>query len=163
MTEGDKRLRLPALDPRDVADNTSTNYPEPFRSMVQGRVRKRLGEALGLRNFGVNLSLLAPGSRSSVRHWHSKQDEFVYVVEGELTLVTDVGRQRLRAGMVAGFPAGGADGHHLVNESDAVARYLEVGDRTPGDEGTYPDDDLQAVKTDTGWAFAHKDGRPYQK
>ncbi|MES2353512.1 MAG: cupin domain-containing protein [Pseudomonadota bacterium] len=149
------------LDPEDVPDNTGTLYPEPFKSLVKGRIRKKLGDALGLKNFGVNLSTLLPGAQSSIRHWHSKQDEFIYVVEGELVLVTNAGKQRLSAGMTAGFPAGKPDGHHLINESGSPACYLEVGDRTVGDEGTYPDDDLKAVKTETGWVFTHKNGKPY--
>src|SRR6266581_982749 len=94
------------LDPADAPDNSGTNYPEPFKSLVKGRIRKKLGDALGLKNFGVNLSTLLPGAHSSVRHWHSKQDEFIYVIEGELVLISNDGRQHLSAGMTAGFPAG---------------------------------------------------------
>ncbi|MEJ1934075.1 cupin domain-containing protein [Nostoc sp. NIES-2111] len=128
------------IDPKDVPIQTGTNYPEPFKSMVAGRSRQRLGNFAGLKNFGVNLVKLEPGSYSALRHWHSHQDEFIYVLEGELTLITDEGEQILTAGMAAGFPAGEANGHHLVNRSSVVGVYLEVGDRTPNDVGTYPDE-----------------------
>src|SRR5262249_43376727 len=114
-----------------------------------------------LKNFGVNLVTLDPCAESSIRHWHEKQDEFIYVLEGEITLVTDAGRQKLRPGMAAGFPAGRADGHHLVNETGRPAVYLEVGDRTPGDSASYPDADLAVRMVDGKWVFFHKDGRPY--
>jgi uncharacterized cupin superfamily protein len=155
------KLMPPAFDPADVPQQTSTNYPEPFAQRVAGRHRRRLGNAAGLKNFGVNLVTLDPGSQSALRHWHKAQDEFVYVLEGELVLVTDAGRQVLGPGMFAGYPAGKADGHHLINESDKPARYLEVGDRTPGDGADYPDDDLAARWVDDKWVFDHKDGKPY--
>jgi uncharacterized cupin superfamily protein len=151
----------PALDPADVPEETATNYPQPFAQRVAGRHRRRLGNAFGLNNFGVNLVTLAPGGQSALRHWHTKQDEFVFVLEGELVLVTDAGRQLLGPGMCAGYPAGKDDGHHLINESGKPARYLEVGDRTPGDAGAYPDDDLAAQMKDGKWMFTHKDGKPY--
>lgn len=135
-------------------------YPAAFQNRVAGRSKRQLGNAFGLRNFGVNLTELAPGAESALLHRHSKQDEFVYVLEGRLTLRTDAGEQELLPGMCAGFPAAGA-AHHLINRSDAVARYLEIGDRTAGDEGTYPEDDL-AVREEGGvWVFRHKDGRSY--
>lgn len=155
-------LALPALDPATVTATQSTNYPAPFRPVVAGRLKQRLGDALGLKNFGVNLTTLKPGSASALRHWHVKQDEFVYIVRGELTLVTDGGEQLLIAGMCAGFVAGKADGHHLVNRSASDAVYLEVGDRTPGDAAAYPDDDLQARAVAGGWQFLRKDGTAYQ-
>src|SRR3954464_7660764 len=120
------KLTPPALDPGQVAAQTATGYPEPYRSRVAGRHKKRLGDAAGLKNFGVNLVTLDPRAESSMRHWHEKQDEFIYVLQGEITLVTDAGRQKLRPGMAAGFPAGHADAHQLVNETDAPAVYLEV-------------------------------------
>jgi len=156
------KLKPPAFDPKDLAEQSSTGYPEPYRSRVAGRYRRRLGDAAGLRNFGVNLTRLDPGAESSMRHWHAKQDEFIYVIEGEVTLVTDAGRQRLTAGMAAGFPAGRADGHQLVNESEKPAIYLEIGDRTPGDSATYPDVDLAARMIEGKWVFTHKDGNPYK-
>lgn len=154
-------LRLPAIDPRDVPANRGSSYPEPFAARVAGRVRRRIGDALGLQNFGVNLTMLEPGSQSSLRHWHARQDEFIYVLEGELVLLTEAGEQRLTQGMAAGFPAGRADGHCLVNRSDRPAVYLEVGDRLPGDGATYPDDDLAARAKPGGWTFENKAGVPY--
>ncbi|MCW5774634.1 MAG: cupin domain-containing protein [Rhodospirillaceae bacterium] len=127
---------------------------------MAGRERRRLGNALGLENFGVNLVRLEPGSESALRHWHTQQDEFVWVLEGELTLVTDAGPQVLTAGMCAGFPKGKADGHHLVNRSGKDAWYLEVGDRSPGDKGAYPDEDLVATVT-TSYKFTRRDGSNY--
>ncbi|RMD63518.1 MAG: cupin domain-containing protein [Alphaproteobacteria bacterium] len=161
MTTEPTPLRLPALDPVTLEARTGTGYPEPFRAAVANRERRALGTALGLRNFGVNLTTLSPGAASAQRHWHAKQDEFIYVVAGEVTLITDAGEQVLTAGMVAGFPAGRADGHHLVNRSDHDAVILEVGDRTPGDVATYPDIDLEARDVGGRWGFFHKDGTPY--
>ena len=139
-----------------------TNYPEPFAARMRGREKRPLGDVFGLTNFGVNLTRLAPGAMSALRHAHSKQDEFVYILEGHPTLVTDAGETALAPGMCAGFKAGTGDGHQLVNRSAQDVVYLEVGDRTPGDQGTYPDDDLQAVLGPDGkWRFTHKDGRPY--
>jgi uncharacterized cupin superfamily protein len=155
------KISLPALDPDKVAAVCGTNYPEPFKTRVAGRAKKKLGDALGLKNFGVNLTMLKPGAQSALRHWHAKQDEFVYVVSGELVLVSNAGEQVLSPGMCAGFPAGCADGHHLVNRSGRDVVYLEVGDRTPGDAATYPDDDLVARAAAAGWMFTRKDGTPY--
>jgi len=139
-----------------------SNYPEPFASRMGGREKRALGNVFGLNNFGVNLTRLAPGALSALRHAHSKQDEFVYILQGHPTLVTDEGATALSPGMCAGFKAGSGNGHHLVNASADDVVYLEVGDRTPGDEGSYPDDDLKAVLQANGsWAFLHKDGTPY--
>ena len=139
-----------------------SNYPEPFASRMAGRLKRPLGDLFGLTNFGVNLTRLAPGAASSLRHAHSRQDEFVYVLEGEPTLVTDEGETALRPGMCAGFKAGTGNGHHLVNRTARDVAYLEVGDRTAGDSGTYPDDDLAAALGPDGrWRFTHKDGTPY--
>lgn len=138
-----------------------SNYPEPFASRMAGREKRPLGDLFGLTNFGVNLTRLAPGAVSSLRHAHSRQDEFVYILHGHPTLVTDAGRTALSPGMCAGFRAGTGDGHHLLNETHEVVEYLEVGDRTPGDQGSYPDDDLVAVLEDGRWRFTHKDGTPY--
>lgn len=150
----------PVLDPSTLEGKTgATGYPEPFRAQVAGRTRLRLGDRLGLTNFGVNMTRLEPGSASALRHWHTRQDEFVYVVEGELTLVTDAGETVLRPGMCAGFPAGKPDGHQLVNRTDAPAVYLEVGDRTKGDDAYYPDDDL--VYRGDEDRFLHRDGTPW--
>jgi uncharacterized cupin superfamily protein len=154
-------LKSPAIDPQTVVAAVGSNYPDAFKPRVAGRAKRKLGDALGLKNFGVNLTTIKPGAASALRHWHLKQDEFVYILEGELVLVTDAGEQTLTAGMAAGFPAGKADGHHLVNRSQRDAVYLEVGDRTPGDGAHYPDDDLVALAVPGGWTFTHKDGRPY--
>jgi uncharacterized cupin superfamily protein len=154
--------RPPAFDPQTLPESSATGYPEPYKSRVAGRHRRRLGDHAGLKNFGVNLTRLDPGAESSMRHWHEKQDEFIYVVEGEITLVTDEGRQRLRPGMAAGFPAGQPDGHQLVNETDRPVLYLEIGDRTPDDSASYPDVDLAVRMVDGKWVFTGKDGRPFK-
>lgn len=156
-----KPLRLPALDPSEVTSATSSNYPDVFKPYVTGRNKRRLGEVLGLKNFGVNLTTLKPGAQSALRHWHRAQDEFVYVVDGELTLISNAGEQVLHPGMCAGFPAGFMDGHCLVNRSSKDASYLEIGDRTAGDHVTYPDDDLIAKSVEGQWRFQRKDGTEY--
>lgn len=136
-------------------------YPEPFASRMAGRVKHPLGDLFGLTNFGVNLTRLAPGAVSALRHAHTRQDEFILVLEGNPTLVTDAGETRLAPGMCAGFKAGTGDAHQLRNDGTGEVVYLEVGDRTPGDSASYPDEDLQAVMGEGGWRFLHKDGRPY--
>ncbi len=136
-------------------------YPASFSERVAGREKRQLGEAFGLTNFGVNLTTLKPGAESALRHRHAKQDEFVYVLEGEPTLVTDGGETVLGPGMCVGFPAAG-EAHHLINRSDSDVVLLEIGDRTAGDAAEFPDDDLKAVQTASGgWKFTHKDGRDY--
>jgi uncharacterized cupin superfamily protein len=137
-----------------------TNYPEPFASRMAGRVKRRLGDVFDLKNFGVNLTHIAPGGISSLRHSHSKQDEFVYVLAGTATLVTDVGEALVGPGECAGFPAGGP-AHHLVNRTNADVVYIEIGDRSPNDQVTYPEDDLRAVLgADGSWVFLRKSGVP---
>ena len=136
-------------------------YPEPFASRMAGREKRQLGDVFGLTNFGVNLTRLAPNAVSSLRHAHTKQDEFIYVLRGQPTLHTDEGRTRLSPGMCAGFKAGTGKGHHLINETGEDVVYLEIGDRTPGDEGSYPDDDLKAALVEGKWKFVRKDGTPY--
>ena len=138
-----------------------SNYPEPFASRMVGRQKHPLGDLFGLTNFGVNLTKLAPQAASALRHAHTKQDEFVYILQGHPTLHTDEGRTRLSPGMCAGFKAGKGNGHRLLNETKEEIIYLEIGDRTAGDEGSYPDDDLQALLVDGKWKFMHKDGMPY--
>jgi uncharacterized cupin superfamily protein len=139
-----------------------SNYPEPFFSRMGKRVKRPLGDLFGLTNFGVNLTTLVPGGESALRHVHSKQDEFIYILEGTPTLVTDAGETLLQPGMCAGFKAGTGDAHHLINRTAADVLYLEIGDRTAGDAGSYPDDDIRAaLDRDGKWIFTHKDGRPY--
>ena len=138
-----------------------SNYPEPFATMMAGRIKRPLGDLFGLKSFGVNHVTLPPGAISALHHRHSAQDEFVYVVSGTVTLVHDSGEAILTSGMCAGFPAGGT-AHHLVNRSTADAAYIEVGDRQSGDSVQYPRDDIEAVLGSDGkWRFAHKDGTPY--
>lgn len=153
------KLRLPALDPAAVPEQRGSGYPEPYRTRMGERVKRRLGDAFGLTRFGVNLVTLGPGGQSALRHWHTHEDEFVYVLDGEVVLVTDAGEQVLRAGDCAGYPAGNADAHHFINRSGAPARYLEVGNREPADTALYPDDDLKYAEDGEG--YVHKDGRPY--
>ena len=141
--------------------NKPSNYPEPFASRMTGREKSQLGEVFALANFGVNLTRLAPNSVSALRHAHTKQDEFVYILQGHPTLHTDEGCSRLAPGMCAGFKAGTGNGHRLINETSEEVVYLEVGDRSPGDEGSYPDDDLKALLVEGQWKFTHKDGTPY--
>lgn len=138
-----------------------SNYPEPFASRMAGRQKHPLGDLFGLTNFGVNLTRLAPNAISSLRHAHTRQDEFIYILQGRPTLHTDAGRTLLAPGICAGFKAGTGDGHRLLNETSEEVVYLEIGDRTPGDEGSYPDDDLKALLVAGQWKFAHKDGTPY--
>jgi uncharacterized cupin superfamily protein len=136
-------------------------YPEPFASRMAGREKRALGDLFGLANFGVNLTRLAPNAVSALRHAHTKQDEFIYILQGRPTLHTDEGRTPLSPGMCAGFRAGTGNGHRLINETAEEVVYLEVGDRTPGDEGNYPDDDLKALLIEGKWKFSRKDGTPY--
>ena len=155
-------LRPPALDPASVSPRSSSGYPEPFRSRVLPREKRALGDALGLTKMGVNLTTLPPGKESSMRHFHTREDELVFVIEGEVVLRTDEGEQVLTAGMCAGFPAGSQNGHQLVNRSARPARYLEVSNRDPEDIAEYPDVDLAYRKArDGGATFTRKDGTPY--
>jgi uncharacterized cupin superfamily protein len=148
------------IDLKEVPTHTGSRYPAPFDAPCAARARQRLGDAAGLNDFGVNLLRLPPGAWSSQRHWHSAEDEFVYVLEGELVLVTDSGEEILRPGDCAGFKAGLQDGHHLQNRSQREAVALEVGSRKAADdEGEYPDIDLRFLKGRAG--FARKDGTPY--
>lgn len=151
----------PGFDPKTLPEHSGSSYPEPFRSQVAGRAKRRLGDAAGLTQFGVNLVTLLPGMPSSMRHWHSHEDEFLYVVEGELVLVTDAGEQVLTPGMVAGFPAGAQDGHRVINRGSKPAVYLEVGTRAPADVCHYPDIDMRAEPFEGKSRFVHKDGTPY--
>ncbi len=150
-------LKLPALDPATVPEVRGSSYPEPFRSRMGDRAKRKLGDACGLTKMGVNLVTLGPGGQSALRHWHTLEDEMVYVLSGEVVLVTDSGEQPLTAGMCAGYPAGVRDGHHLVNRSAAPAQYLEIGNRIDGDNAFYPDDDLVWVEIDGQARTAHRD------
>ena len=155
-------LKLPALDPGSVPARSTSGYPEPFRSRVLPREKRALGNAVGLTRIGINLTTLAPGKESSMRHFHTREEEFLFVLEGEVVLRTDEGEQILTAGMCAGFPAGSRNGHHLVNRGDRPARYLEVSNRDPEDGAEYPDVDLMYRKgPDGGAVYSHKDGTPY--
>lgn len=155
-------LQPPALDPATVPVKSGSGYPEPYRAAVMTREKRPLGEAVGLKNFGVNLVRLPPGAASSQRHWHTHEDEFVYMLDGEAVLVTNAGVQTLTPGMCAGFPAGKADGHHLINWSDRDAVFLVVGDRRDGiDTCYYPDIDLTGRWVGDKWTYFHKDGTPW--
>ncbi len=150
---------MPKIDVAAVPKRLGVGYPAPFAAMSAGRVRQRLGDAGGLTDFGVNLMRLPPGEWSSQRHWHSHEDEFVYVLEGELVLVEDAGETLLRAGDCAAFPKGSGNGHHLINRSPAVAVYLEAGSRHRDDLTTCSDIDMMSANADG--RFTHKDGTPY--
>ncbi len=151
------------IDTASIPEIAGSTYPAPFDQPCRGRRRKRLGDAAGLTQFGVNLLVLEPGAWSSQRHWHRTTDEFVYILEGEVVLVTDAGEEVLRAGDSAGFTAGDADGHHLQNRSRSEARILEMGTRTANDSALYPDIDLAAAVPVAGKAtiYSHRDGTPY--
>lgn len=154
--------KLPALDPSSVTPRTTSTYPQEFRSRVLPREKLPLGDVLGLTRFGVNLTTLFPGKESSLRHYHSHEDEMVFVLEGEVVLRTDDGDQLLTVGMCAGFPAGSTNGHQLVNRSDRPARYLEIGNRDPADTGNYSDVDLTVRKNAAGaWVYGRRDGSAY--
>jgi uncharacterized cupin superfamily protein len=147
-------VHRPAVEAQSVAAVNRSTYPEPFRSRVLPREKRRLGDAFGLTRIGVNRTTLLPGKESSMRHWHTREDEFVYVLEGEVLLCTGAGEQLLTAGMCAGFPAGLEDGHQLVNRSDRPAIYLEISNRDPEDTAYYPDADIDMV-----WNAPHARGK----
>ena len=149
------------LDPMSVPPRLGSIYPAPFGDKLAGREKRALGDALRLTQFGVNLVTLPAGAWSSQRHWHAHEDEFIYVLQGEVTLVTDTGQKTLTAGMAAGFPARKADGHHLINQSDNPALYLEVGTRAENEVAQYSDVDMVARKEGGRFAFTHKNGDPY--
>lgn len=155
------KSRHPAFDPDDVNESNFTSYPQMHRAANQTRYNRRLGEHAGLKNFGVNLTRIIPGGQSSFRHAHSRQDEFVFVLDGEVVLETDCGAQVLTAGMCAGFPAGSGDAHRFVNRTTRDVRLLVIGDRTPDDEISYPDIDMHAVLGPDGvYKFTTKAGEP---
>jgi uncharacterized cupin superfamily protein len=152
---------MPKIDIDKLKVDTYTGYPEPFRQAVVGRERKRLGNAVGLDQFGVNLSRLKAGAASSQRHWHKHEDEFVYVLEGELVLLENGGETVLKPGDAAGWKAGVANGHCLINRTQRDAVYLEIGSRAPREVATYPDIDMRAERDDKGMRYVRKDGAPY--
>ena len=152
---------MPKIDIDKVKVDTYTGYPEPFRQAVMGRERKRLGNAVGLDQFGVNLSRLKPGAASSQRHWHQHEDEFIYVLEGELVLAEDGGETVLKPGDAAGWKASVANGHCLINRTNRDAVYLEIGSRAARETATYPDIDMRAERDDKGMRYVRKDGTPY--
>ena len=152
---------MPKLDIEALPVDTKTPYPPPFDRVVYGRERRRLGNAAGLDQFGVNLTTLRPGAASALRHWHECEDEFVYVLEGEVVLIENGGETVLKAGDAAGFKANSSNGHHLVNRTTNDAVYLEIGTRAKHERVQYPDVDLVAVRDDNGMRFTHKNGDPY--
>jgi len=150
------------FDPMTLPETNASGYPEPWNSLAKKRWSRRLGLHAKLKNFGVNITRIEPGGMSSQRHAHFKQDEFVYVLKGPVDMVTDAGTETLGSGMCAGFPAGTGNGHHFVNRGSEDALILVVGDRTPGDEATYPDIDLHVKISPEGKAvYTHKDGTRY--
>jgi uncharacterized cupin superfamily protein len=153
---------MPKIDIANAPADTRTGYPAPFDRVVIGRVRKRLGNAVGLDQFGVNLTTLKPGAASALRHWHEREDELVFVLEGEVVLIEDDGESVLKPGDVAGFKANSRNGHHLVNKSKRDAVYLEIGTRSKHERAHYPDVDLMVVRDDQGMRYTHKNGEPYR-
>lgn len=152
---------MPKIDISKIQIETAVGYPDPFWQPIVGRERKRLGNAVGLSQFGVNLTTLKPGAWSSQRHWHRNEDEFIYVVSGEITLREDHGEIVLKPGDSAGWKANGRVGHCLINRTDKDAVYLEVGTRCPTETAVYPDIDMRAEKDKTGMRYLHKNGEPY--
>jgi uncharacterized cupin superfamily protein len=152
---------MPKIDIAGLKTDSVTGYPEPFRQAVSGRSRKRLGNAAGLDQFGVNLTTLKPGAASAQRHWHAAEDELVYVLSGEVVLCEDGGEMLLRAGEAAGFKAGVANGHCLINRGAVDAVYLEIGTRAARESVDYPDIDMRAERDDKGMRYLHKSGAPY--
>lgn len=152
---------MPKVDISKAKVRTGTNYPPQFRNVVHGREKSVLGDLVGLTQFGVNLTRLKPGAASALRHWHENEDEFVYVLEGELVLIEDEGETLLRPGDAAGFKAGVANGHHLVNKAQRDAVYLEIGTRAPTERAHYPDVDLEFIRDKDKVQVRHKSGEPY--
>jgi uncharacterized cupin superfamily protein len=154
---------MPKIDVASVKTDVSTGYPEPFRAAVAGRSRQRLGNVVGLDQFGVNLTRLKPGAQSSMRHWHAAEDEFVFILEGTLVLCEDEGETVLRPGDAAGFKAGVPNGHCLINRSSEDAVFLEIGTRAAREQAEYPDIDLRFRKDENGVSITHKSGEPYPR
>jgi uncharacterized cupin superfamily protein len=152
---------MPKIDIASLPVDTRTGYPPPMDRVVVGRERKRLGNAIGLDQFGVNLTTLKPGAASALRHWHEQEDELIYLLQGELVLIEDGGETILKPGDAAGFKANAPNGHHLVNRSGHEAVYLEIGTRSKHERVDYPDVDLRVVRDDAGMRYTHKNGERY--
>jgi uncharacterized cupin superfamily protein len=154
---------VPKIDIGKAPVRTATIYPDEFKHVCNGREKAALGNLVGLTQFGVNLTRLRPGAASALRHWHHNEDEFVYVLEGELVLVEDEGEVTLKAGDAAGFKAGVPNGHHLINKSECDAVYLEIGTRAPSERAEYPDVDLRLTRDEDGkFSLTRKSGEPYR-
>ena len=154
---------MPKIDIANVKVESVTGYPAPYNAAVAGRLRQRLGNVVGLDQFGVNLTRLKPGAQSSQRHWHAAEDEFVFILEGTLVLCENEGETVLEPGDAAGFKAGVANGHCLVNRSGSDAIFLEIGTRAAREQAEYPDIDLRAHKDEHGFSYSHKSGEPYSR
>ena len=154
---------MPKIDIAKLPVESRSTYPEPFNRVVAGRERKRLGIAAGLDQFGVNLTTLKPGAASSLRHWHEKEDELVYMLEGEVVLIENESETVLKTGDAAGFKANIRNGHHLINKSARDAVYLEIGTRSKHERAEYSEVDMVMTRDDTGGHYSHKDGKPYSK
>jgi uncharacterized cupin superfamily protein len=152
--------KAPVVAVADVPLNKSIIYPPHLKAPFEGRAKRRVGDAVGMKNFGFNITTLEPGAWSSHRHWHTRQDEMIYLLEGELTLVTDSGRSVIKPGTAVGFPANSGESHNLINSGTTTAVYIEVGDRLPGDEVTYADVDLAARQNTPSYSFTKRDGSP---
>jgi len=152
---------MPKIDIAALPTDTRTGYPPPYDRVVIGRERKRLGNAVGLDQFGVNLTTLRPGAASALRHWHEQEDELVYILEGEVVLIEDDGEVVLKPGDAAGFKANVPNGHHLVNRTGYDAVYLEIGTRSQRERAEYPDVDLRVIRDEKGGRYTHKNGAPY--
>jgi len=156
-------VTMPKIDIANLKLDNSTGYPEPFRKVVEGRWRKRLGNAVGLSQFGVNLTTLKPGAWSAQRHWHEAEDELIYVLEGEIVLCEDSGETVLKPGDAAGWKANTPNGHCLINRSQRDAVYLEIGTRAAKEKAHYPDIDMKVERDEKGARYMHKSGEPYPK
>ena len=154
-------LKIPALDPMTLEPRTGSGYPEPYRSRCLPREKRQIGTALGLTKIGINQTILPPGKESSMRHWHTHEEEFIYVLAGEVVLITEGGEQLLTPGMCAGFPLATEDGHQLVNRGSVPAVYLEISNRDPADKAHYPDVDLMYQGKDAAVMFTRKDGSTF--
>lgn len=160
MTTDERAIKV--FDPTDLPTQVGASlYPAPYDNACAGRDKRRLADCGGLTNFGANITRLPPGTISALRHWHSAQDELIFIVEGTATLITNSGEQQMRPGMAATFPAGLSDGHQLVNNTSSDVVYLEVGDRAQPDETSYPDNDLRRGFHDGQSAWLNNKGEPY--